>query len=74
VDEGIANLTQAIELKPDLDDAMQYLQLTYHCHADLQCGDPTGISADLQLVDEWSKKATQARQEKEKNLVTPQPR
>ena len=29
VDEGIASLTQAIELKPDFDDAMQYLQLTY---------------------------------------------
>jgi len=66
VDEGIASLTQAIELKPDSDDAMQYLQLTYRRHADLQCGDPTGISADLKLVDEWSKKAMQARKEKSK--------
>jgi tetratricopeptide (TPR) repeat protein len=74
VDEGIASLTQAIELKPDFDDAMQYLQLTYRRHADLQCGDPTGISADRKLVEEWSKKAMQARKEKEKNLVTPQPR
>jgi tetratricopeptide (TPR) repeat protein len=64
VDEGIASLTQAIELKPDFDDAMQYLQLTYRRHADLQCGDPTGISADLKLVEEWSKKAMQARKEK----------
>jgi tetratricopeptide (TPR) repeat protein len=74
VDEGIASLTQAIELKPDYDDAMQYLQLTYRRHADLQCGDPTGISADLKLVEEWSRKATEARKAKEKNLVTPQPR
>ena len=66
VDEGIASLTQAIELKPDSGDAMQYLQLTYRRHADLQCGDPTGISADLKLVDEWSKKAMQARKEKSK--------
>ncbi|HTC76537.1 MAG TPA: hypothetical protein VK684_13235 [Edaphobacter sp.] len=73
VDEGIASLTQAIELKPDFDDAMQYLQLTYRRHADLQCGDPTGISADLKLVEEWSKKAMEARKEKEKNLVTRQP-
>jgi tetratricopeptide (TPR) repeat protein len=63
VDEGIASLTQAIELKPDFDDAMTYLQLTYRRHADLQCGDPTGISADLQLAEEWSKKAMQARKE-----------
>jgi tetratricopeptide (TPR) repeat protein len=74
VDEGIASLTQAIELKPDFDDAMQYLQLTHRRHADLQCGDPTGISADLKLVEEWSKKAMEARKEKEKKLVTPQPR
>jgi hypothetical protein len=42
---------------------MTYLQLTYRRHADLQCGDPTGISADLQLAEEWSKKAMQARKE-----------
>jgi tetratricopeptide (TPR) repeat protein len=66
VDEGIASLTQAIELKPDFDDAMQFLQLTYRRHADLQCGDPTGISADLKLVEEWSRKAMQARKEKSK--------
>ena len=34
VDEGIASLTRAIELKPDFDDAMQYLQLTHRRHAD----------------------------------------
>jgi len=67
VDEGIASLTQAIKLKPDFDDAMQYLQLTHRRHADLQCGDPTGISADLKLVEEWSKKAMEARKEKKKN-------
>ncbi|HEX3373567.1 MAG TPA: hypothetical protein VHS13_05115 [Edaphobacter sp.] len=66
VDEGIANLTQAIELKPDFDNAMTFLQLTYRRHADFHCGDPTGISADLKLVEEWSKKAMQARKEKEK--------
>jgi len=71
VEEGIASLTQAIELKPDYEDAMQYLQLTYRRHADFQCGDSTGISADLKLVEEWSRKAMQAR--KEKSKMTPQP-
>ena len=66
VDEGIASLTQAIDLKPDFDDAMQYLRLTYRRHADLQCGDPTGISADLKLVEEWSRKAMEVRKEKKK--------
>ena len=71
VDEGIASLTQAIELKPDFDDAMTYLQLTYRRHADFHCGDPTGISADLKLVEEWTKRAMLARKEKEKGKVTP---
>jgi tetratricopeptide (TPR) repeat protein len=70
VDEGIASLTRAIELKPDLDDAMQYMQLTYRRHADFNCGDPTGISADLKLVEQWSKKAIQVRLE---NKKTPKP-
>lgn len=61
VDEGIASLTKAIELKPDYYDAMQYLQLTYRRDADLQCGNQPGLSADLKLVEEWSRKATQTR-------------
>jgi tetratricopeptide (TPR) repeat protein len=74
VDEGIVSLTKAIELKPDYDDAMQYLQLTYRRRADLQCGNQPGLSADLKLVDEWSKKAMEARKEREIKLVTSQPR
>jgi tetratricopeptide (TPR) repeat protein len=68
VDDGIASLTKAIELKPDYYDAMQYLQLTYRRHADFQCGEPIGISADLKLVEQWSKKAMQGRKE---SKVTP---
>jgi tetratricopeptide (TPR) repeat protein len=68
VEDGIVNLTQAIELKPDYDDAMQYLQLTYRRQADFRCGDPTGISADLKLAEQWTKKAKQAR---EQNKATP---
>jgi hypothetical protein len=34
VDEGIASLTRAIELKPDFENAMQFLQLTYRRQAD----------------------------------------
>jgi tetratricopeptide (TPR) repeat protein len=70
VDEGIASLTQAVELKPDFDDAMVYLQLTYRRHAEFHCGDPAGISADLKLAEEWNKKATQARKE---SKAAPQP-
>jgi hypothetical protein len=35
VDEGITNLQKAIELKPDYDDAMAYLNLLYRRKADM---------------------------------------
>ena len=61
VNDGIANLKRAIELKPDNSDAMQYLQLMYRRRADLTCGDKTAIGADLKLADEWKRKASEAR-------------
>jgi len=35
VDDGIANLKKAVELKPDYDDAMTYLNLLYRRKADM---------------------------------------
>jgi hypothetical protein len=35
VDEGIADLKKAIELRPDYDDAMAYLNLLYRRKADM---------------------------------------
>jgi tetratricopeptide (TPR) repeat protein len=62
VNDGIANLKRAIELKPDNADAMQYLQLMYRRHADLACGERSTLSADLKLADEWKQKAAAVRQ------------
>jgi tetratricopeptide (TPR) repeat protein len=61
VDDGIANLTHAVELNPNYSDAMQYLQLTYERHADFACGDAEALSADLKLADGWNTKAMAAR-------------
>ena len=36
VDEGITKLQKAIELKPDYDDAMAYLNLLYRQKADME--------------------------------------
>jgi len=35
VDEGISNLQKSIQLKPDYDDAMAYLNLLYRRKADM---------------------------------------
>ena len=61
VDEGIQYLNKAVELNPTYDDAMQYLQLLYRRKADLDCGDPATLKADMAQVDDWSKKAMGAR-------------
>jgi tetratricopeptide (TPR) repeat protein len=62
VEDGIANLSRAIELNPNYSDAMAYLQLTYRRHADFACGNEAAISADLRLADEWIRKAMEAAQ------------
>jgi tetratricopeptide (TPR) repeat protein len=60
VDDGIANLTRAVELNPNYSDAMQYLQLMYQQYADFACGDAAALNADLKLADEWNTKAMAA--------------
>jgi tetratricopeptide (TPR) repeat protein len=70
VNEAFQYLNKAIELNPEYDDAMQYLQLTYRSKANLECGNDAARKADLALADEWVQKAMGARkiieQKKEK--------
>ena len=63
IDDGITNLTRAIELKPDYADAMTYLNLIFRRRADLQCGEPAFIANDLRLAREWSEQAAKVRQQ-----------
>jgi tetratricopeptide (TPR) repeat protein len=53
IEEGIANLNKAIQLRPDYDDAMAYMNLMYRERADVQCDDAAAHSADLKTADEW---------------------
>jgi tetratricopeptide (TPR) repeat protein len=53
IEEGIANLNKAIQLRPDYDDAMAYMNLMYRERADVQCDDAAARSADLKTADEW---------------------
>jgi tetratricopeptide (TPR) repeat protein len=65
VDTAMTNLTKAIEINPNYDDAMQYLNLTYRRKADLECGDDAARKADLAKADDWVQKATGARKANE---------
>jgi len=53
VEEGMAELAQALKLRPDYDDAMAYMNLLYRERAEIQCGDAAGYAADLKKADEW---------------------
>ena len=51
VDEGMTDLKKAIELKPDYDDAMAYLNLLYRQKADLETS-PDARAEDLKQADD----------------------
>lgn len=65
VNQGIDYLKKAIEIRPNYDDAMTYLQLTYRRKADLECGDDAARKADMALVDQWLAKAMNTRKANE---------
>lgn len=69
VNEGIDYLQKAIQIRPNYDDAMSYLQLTYRRKADLECGNDEARKADMASVDEWVHKnmSTRKANEEEKN-------
>lgn len=66
VAEAIDHLNQAIQLRADYDDAMQYANLMYRRKADTDCGDPAAVKADLAKADDFVKQAMGARANNEK--------
>lgn len=67
VNDGIKNLQKAVDLNPNYDDAMQYMQLTYRRKADLECGNDAARKADLDEADKWIQRAMGARKQNEIN-------
>jgi len=63
VKEGMDALNKAIEINPNYDDAMQYLQLDYRLLAEQECGNDADAmrKKDLAAADEWTQKAMGAR-------------
>ena len=61
VNDGIAELTRAVEIRPTYDDAMSYLNLMYRRRADFDCNNPTQRKQDLDTANEWTRRAMDAR-------------
>jgi tetratricopeptide (TPR) repeat protein len=53
VEEGIDSLKKALELRPNYDDAMAYMNLMYRERADYECDDPKQRQEDLKIADDW---------------------
>jgi tetratricopeptide (TPR) repeat protein len=69
VDEGIQNLQKAIQLKPDYDDAMAYLNLLYRQKADMET-DAKARDEDVKTADDLVEKVKAIKQKK---MEAPQP-
>ena len=80
IQDGIDNLNKALQLRPDYDDAMAYMNLMYRERADLQCDDPAARAADFKTADEWvdktmaTKKAKAEKQPGAQGITMDQPK
>lgn len=64
VEEGIEVLQKSLELRPDYDDAMAYMNLMYRERADIRCGDSKANAADLRTADKWVDKTIAVKKAK----------
>jgi tetratricopeptide (TPR) repeat protein len=64
IQEGIDSLKKAIELRPDYDDAMAYMNLMYREKGDLECDDLAARAEDLKTADSWLDKNLAVRKAK----------
>jgi tetratricopeptide (TPR) repeat protein len=64
IQEGIDSLTKAIQLRPDYDDAMAYMNLMHREKADVECDDPAARAEDLKSADTWVDKTLATKKAK----------
>ena len=80
ISEGIESLNKAIQLRPDYDDAMAYLNLMYREKADVECDDLAARQEDLKTADHWvdqtliTKKAKAEKQPGQQGITMDQPK
>jgi tetratricopeptide (TPR) repeat protein len=71
IEEGIDSLNRAIELRPDYDDAMAYMNLMYRERADVECDDLTARDQDFKTADEWVDKTLAVKKARAKKSSEP---
>ncbi len=71
VQDGMAMLEKAIQLRPDYDDAMAYYNLMWREQADIECGNAQAREEDLKKADEWVKKTMATKAQKAEKQAQP---
>jgi tetratricopeptide (TPR) repeat protein len=64
IEDSIDVLNKALQLRPDYDDAMAYMNLMYREKADVECDDLAQRAADLKTADEWVDKTMATKKAK----------
>lgn len=65
IEDGMAELNKALQLRPDYDDAMAYMNLMYRRKGDdVECDNPSARAADMKTADEWVDKTMAAKKAK----------
>jgi len=68
IQEGIDTLNKAIQIRPDYDDAMAYLNLMYREKADVECDDLAARAEDLKTADHWVDETLRVKKVKAEKL------
>jgi tetratricopeptide (TPR) repeat protein len=73
VNEGLQYLQKALDIRPNYDDAMAYMNLMYRQKANLECGNEQARKEDLDQAGQWRDKAmgTRKANEEKKNNAAP---
>ena len=64
IQEGIDTLSKAIQIRPDYDDAMAYLNLMYREKGDVECDDLAARAEDLKTADHWGDETLRVKKAK----------
>jgi len=64
IQDGIDALNKALQLRPDYDDAMAYMNLMYREKADVECDDAAARASDLKTADDWVDKTMATKKAK----------
>jgi tetratricopeptide (TPR) repeat protein len=65
VSEGLQYMQKAVDIRPNYDDAMSYMNLLNRRKADLECGNDAARKADVQAATDWNSKAMGTRKANE---------